>query len=142
MKHFFLSTFLALLLPTGMLAGGTQHITINGMNVEKTALRITFDGDDAILHFADGTSQQADMAGIVIDFAAATSISAYRFPGSIGNQLSLNGLAEGTPASLYDASGRLVATTAVSAQPWNTSDLRPGLYILKAGNIVIKFNKK
>lgn len=142
MKHFILCTLLALLLPMALQAQTTQHITINGVSVEKTALSITFDGDDAILHFTDGTSQQADMAGIVVDFTAATAITAYRFPGSIGSQLSISGLPDGTPVSLYDASGRLIAVTTVSAQPWNASSLRPGVYILKAGATVIKFNKK
>ncbi len=142
MKHFILCTLLALLPPLALQAQTSQHITINGVSVEKTALSITFDGDDAILHFADGTSQQADMAGVVVDFATATTITAYSLSGDVGDRLSLGGLPDGTPVSLYDASGRLIAVATLPAQPCDATSLRPGVYILKAGATVIKFNKK
>ena len=54
-------------------SGTGQTITINGLAVNKTATELTFDGDNVILHFSDGTSQSADMESVSIVFNNSTT---------------------------------------------------------------------
>lgn len=55
------------------IASDTQTITVNGRTVEKTAVELTFDGDNVVLHFSDGTEETADMESVAIAFDNATT---------------------------------------------------------------------
>jgi hypothetical protein len=54
--------------------------------------------------------------------------------------LDIDGLTAGAQVTIYDASGKDVITT--NGSNINVSGLRPGMYILKAGNQIVKFVKQ
>ena len=95
MRKQLLSLCLALL-STGMVwADDTQTVTINGRDMAKTVKKITFSGDDVILHYADGTTESAtDMELVTITFK----------PSSTG--VSKPSVALDANAEWYDLSGR------------------------------------
>lgn len=125
-------------------AESKQTLTINGQTVESIVTRITFEGDNVVLHFKGGESQTADMDAVVLGFeySPTTAISVLR--GTVDNYLNLAGLDEGTVVSIYDAQGKLVRTTTVreAKAVLSVSTLRSGVYVLKAGRRIVKFNKK
>ncbi len=125
-------------------AESKQTLTINGQTVESVVTRITFEGDNVVLHFKGGESQTADMDAVVLGFeySPTTAISVLR--GTVDNYLNLAGLDEGTVVSIYDAQGKLVRTTTVreAKAVLSVSTLRSGVYVLKAGRQIVKFNKK
>lgn len=125
-------------------AESKQTLTINGQTVESIVTRITFEGDNVVLHFKGGESQTADMDAVVLGFeySPTTAISVLR--GTVDNYLNLAGLDEGTVVSIYDAQGKLVRTTTVreAKAVLSVSMLRSGVYVLKAGRQIVKFNKK
>lgn len=125
-------------------AESKQTLTINGQTVESVVTRITFDGDNVVLHFKGGDSQTADMDAVVLGFeySPTTSISVLR--GTVDNYLNLAGLDEGAVVSIYDAQGKLITTTTAreAKAVLSVSTLRSGVYVLKAGRQVVKFIKK
>ena len=125
-------------------AESKQTLTINGQTVESVVTRITFEGDNVVLHFKGGDSQTADMDAVVLGFeySPTTSISVLR--GTVDNYLNLSGLDEGTVVSIYDAQGKLITTTTAreAKAVLSVSTLRSGVYVLKAGRQVVKFVKK
>ena len=57
-------------------ADDSQTTVINGVTTSKTVKQITFQGDDIILHYADGTQEAAtDMELVTITFSNATGIT-------------------------------------------------------------------
>lgn len=125
-------------------AGNEQQLTINGQTVQNVVTRITFEGDDVVLHFIDSQSQTVDMDAVVLGFnySPTTSISVLR--GTVDNSLNLEGLDEDTMVSVCDAQGKLVATTTAreAKAVLSVSTLKSGVYMLKAGRQVVKFIKK
>ena len=125
-------------------AESKQTLTINGQTVESVVTRITFDGDNVVLHFKGGDSQTAEMDAVVlgIEYSPTTSISVLR--GTVDNYLNLAGLDEGAVVSIYDAQGKLITTTTAreAKAVLSVSTLRSGVYVLKAGRQVVKFIKK
>ena len=55
-------------------ADNSQIVFINGQKVEKVATKITFNGDNAVVSFSDGSSQSADMSQVVIYLNVSTDI--------------------------------------------------------------------
>lgn len=138
---------LILALWAGVSAFAVQKLTINGENVEKTVTQITFDGDNVVLHFADATSQTTDMDGVTIEMDVATGIdmvnNAFSLKGMVDGTLDISGL-ETDAVSIYDASGRMVLRAPVSSGSirMDVNQLHSGMYILKAGNQIVKFMKR
>ena len=125
-------------------AEGKQQLTINGQTVESIVTRITFEGDNVVLHFVGGDSQTADMDAVILGFEYSPVTSIYTLRGTVEKFLSLDGLDEGTVVSIYDAQGKLVTTaTAHEAKAvLSVSTLRSGVYVIKAGRQIVKFIKK
>ena len=125
-------------------AEAKQKLTINGQTVEQTVTRITFDGDNVVLHFTGDATQTEDMEAVVLgfDYSPTTAISVLR--GTVDNSLSLSGVDDGTVVTIYDAQGKTVATTTAreAKAVLSVSTLKSGVYILKAGRQVVKFIKK
>ena len=68
-KKSLLSTAVLLLLTTTSWADDNrQTVTINGQTVVQKATKLTFDGDNVVVHFADGTQQSADMEQVTLAF--------------------------------------------------------------------------
>lgn len=125
-------------------AESKQTLTINGQTVESIVTRITFEGDNVVLHFKGGDSQTADMDAVVLGFEYSPTTAIGVLRGTVDNYLNLAGLDEGTVVSIYDAQGKLVRTTTVreAKAVLSVSTLRSGVYVLKAGRRIVKFNKK
>lgn len=123
-------------------------VTVNGSQVEKTLTRMTFSGDRVILHFSDGSaSRTEDMATVTVSLSAVTGIDRVKtFAGRqlLDNELFLEGIAAGDRVTLYDVSGRMRMQTTAASETVRLSlaGLKTGVYIVKAGNNIIKFQKK
>ena len=128
-------------------ADNSQVVIINGQEVEKFATKITFSGDNAIVTFSDGTTDTADMSNVVIHLNVSTDISkvqTFNFNGLIGDELHLSNIAEGTAVTIYDATGKVLQQVKATdtTLSLNTASLKNGVYVLKAGNQIVKFLKK
>ena len=125
-------------------AGTTQTLIINGEVVEKVVTKITFEGDLAVLTFADETVISEDMGNVIMRFTSSPTsiqnVETFQLNKAVGDNLEINGLVEGTQVQVFDATGKQVIVTYDSTI--NVSSLKPGMYILKAGNQIIKFAKK
>lgn len=144
-KRFLTSVLIALTIALSMY--GKQRLTINGEAVEKAVTQITFDGDQTVLHFADETTESVDMNSVIMEFVVATGIdtkdNAFSLKGLVDGELNISGL-ETDRISIYDASGRMVLSSRVSGSDAriDARQLRPGMYILQAGNQIVKFMKR
>ncbi len=128
-------------------ADNSQVVIINGQEVEKFATKITFSGDNAIVTFSDGTTDTADMSNVVIYLNVSTDISkvqTFNYNGIIGDELRLSNIAEGTTVTIYDATGKVLQQVKATdtTLSLNTASLKNGVYVLKAGNQIVKFLKK
>jgi hypothetical protein len=128
-------------------ADNSQVVVINGQEVQKVSTKITFSGDNATVSFSDGSSQTADMAQVVIYLNVTTDIrkvETFSFNGLIGDVLTLSNVAEGTTVTIYDATGKVLQQVKATdtTLSLNTASLKNGVYVLKAGNQIVKFLKK
>ena len=143
-KLLLLFSAIMLMLVSPVKAGTTQILIINGEVVEKVVTKITFEGDLAVLTFADETIISEDMGNVVMQFTASPTsiknVEAFQLNKAVGDNLEINGLVEGTQVQVFDATGKQVIVTYDSTI--NVSSLKPGMYILKAGNQIVKFAKK
>lgn len=145
-RHFLIGCLLSL---CGITAYGdsSQVLTINGQTVQKVVNKITFDGNNVVLGFDGGTSQAYDMSTVTIDFIEASNINSletFRFDGIIGDELNISGLEAGTNISIYDTTGKCLVNTKTNgiSESISLGSLRNGVYILRAGNKVVKFVKR
>ena len=144
MKKTFLSAALLLTaIAASAQAGTAQTLTVNGQTVSQTVVHMSFQGNNVLLSFADGTSLTTDMRAVSITFgspASVGSLTAYTLQPPVGNQLAIGPLPQGAWATLYDAGGKQLLRT---NQPVvDLKGLKPGIYLLKADSQVIKFTKK
>ena len=143
-KLLFLFSAALLMLASPIKAVTTQTLIINGEPVEKVVTKITFNGDLAVLTFSDATEISEDMGNVILRFSSAPTsikdIAVFQMNKVVGDNLDINGLAEGTKVVIYDTSGKDVITT--NGSNINVSSLKPGMYILKAGNQIVKFVKQ
>ncbi len=146
-----LSVLLFFACAANLFAGVSQTVTINNQTVSKTVAQITFSGDNVTLTFSDGTSLSEDMANVIIDFSNESSTATSMLPfetfqlnGTVDGNLSIGNLTDGTPVMVYDSTGRQIAATKAKGNHahLDISASRGGVYILKAGNQVVKFMKK
>ena len=143
-KLLFLFSAALLMLASPIKADTTQTLIINGEVVEKIVTKITFEGDNAVLTFSDETNISEDMGNVILRFSSSPTsiknVEAFQLNNVVGDNLDINGLAEGTKVVIYDTSGKDVITT--NGSNINVSGLKPGMYILKAGNQIVKFVKQ
>lgn len=147
MKKLFTVLFALVTIAGSAFADNSQVVIINGQKVEKVATKITFSGDNATVSFSDGSSQTADMAQVVIYLNVTTDIrkvETFSFNGLIGDVLTLSNVAEGTTVTIYDATGKVLQQVKATdtTLSLNTASLKSGVYVLKAGNQIVKFLKK
>lgn len=133
---------------TSAFADTTQTITINGETVEQIATKLTINGDKVIITYASGdTSGEVDMESVVIKFSESTGIDAigtYQFNGIVDGVLNVGNITDGTPIVVYSTSGSVVASvkSAGSSVQIDINGQPSGIYLLKAGNQVVKFMKR
>ena len=145
-KRFFMAVMLVMSLCGIVKADAEQTLTINGQKVEKVVSQLTFSGDNVVLHF-DGSEESYPMNEVQIDFTVTNGINnlkTFTFNGIVDGQLNIAGLADGTPVAVYDISGKKVAGVRAAGKVTQLSvdGLNGGVYILKAGNQIVKFVKR
>jgi hypothetical protein len=71
-------------------------------------------------------------------------VETFSFNGLIGDVLTLSNVAEGTTVTIYDATGKVLQQVKATdtTLSLNTASLKSGVYVLKAGNQIVKFLKK
>ena len=112
-------TALLLSLALSANAENKQIITIGGQQVAKTAERLTFEGDQVVLHYSDQTTETADMQDVIIVFTVANALK------------ELESADKDAPLSYYDLQGRLLRKAP-----------RRGAYIIKKGEKIVKVMKQ
>lgn len=122
-----------------------QVLTINGETVEKTVTGITFDGDNVVLHFGDETSTH-DMEAVSLQFKKTDGIADIQagfITGLVGDKLLVEGVENGTVLEVYNVQGILCAAQKAvgSSAEIDLSGFNAGVYILRAGNQLVKFVK-
>jgi hypothetical protein len=143
-KLLFLFSAALLMLASPIKAVTTQTLIINGEPVEKVVTKITFNGDLAVLTFSDATEISEDMGNVILQFSSAPTsikdIAVFQMNKVVDGELNIEGLPAGTQVVIFDASGKqLMATMATQI---NVSSLKSGVYVLKAGNQIVKFVKQ
>ena len=112
-KILFMSCFFCLSL--GAMADDTQKI--DGSKLAS----ITFSGDNVVLHYNDGTTEEADMASITIDLSTTTGIE---------EKLTATEKAGVEGKRVYNLNGQLVGNSAAR--------LAKGIYIIDGKKVIIK----
>ena len=125
--RFFRTLVTALLLFFAVIVNAQQgpSITINGEPVQQQVVRITFSGDNAVLHFSDGSQLTAAMQELVLQFEKGTSTIIEALKSPVTDRFLIQGLPEGTPVTIYDTQGKTVLTT--TAIPFLSRTLSSGI---------------
>lgn len=143
MKKLFSILAVAFLCAAPMSSQRVQQLVVNGETVEKTVAKMTFEGDNVVITFDDNQTQTAVMNTVVLNFvdpSGIQNISFFKMKGLVDGNISINGLPEGTQVVVYDMNGRQMLSTAGSQI--DATGLKSGVYMLKAGNQVVKFMKR
>jgi hypothetical protein len=143
MKKLWMGFIALMLLSVPMVKADNQRLIINGETIEKTVARITFEGDLVVLHFTDSSERKEDMNTVKIAFTNATSINdltTYNMRGVVDGKLYLEGLAQGTEVLIFDATGKQLKRT--TSNVIDVTNLKTGVYVLKADKQVVKFMKR
>ena len=113
MKKLLLIT-MALCLSLGAMADG-EKIDVS------TLSKVTFEGNQVVLHYKNGTTSMVDMATVTIDLSSATSVE---------DRLAITEKAGIEGKNIYNLKGQLVGTSAAR--------LEKGIYIVGGKKVVIK----
>jgi hypothetical protein len=141
------------LLLTAQAAAAALHasnpiVNINGTQMGQTLTKLTFSGDNVILHFNDGTIDTTDdLASVYIDMQTVTgitSLKAYQSNKITDNCVLLNDIPSGGLVTVYNIAGQKIIQTTTSGNTYSLSlqPLPSGTYIIKTGNNTIKFQKR
>lgn len=110
---------LAGMLSTAVFADNKQTVKIDGQVIEKTISEITFDGDNVVLHYADNTSDPADMSLVTLSFSyTTTGIS------------QVEGIKKALQGKVYNLQGQCVGSS--------LQGLSKGVYIINGKKVIIK----
>lgn len=110
---------LAGMLSTAVFANSKQTVKIDGQVIEKTISEITFDGDNVVLHYADNSSDQADMSLVTLSFSyTTTGIS------------QVEGIKKALQGKVYNLQGQYVGSS--------LQGLSKGVYIINGKKVIIK----
>lgn len=110
---------LAGMLSTAVFADNKQTVKIDGQVIEKTISEITFDGDNVVLHYADNTSDPADMSLVTLSFSyTTTGIS------------QVEGIKKALQGKVYNLQGQFVGSS--------LQGLSKGVYIINGKKVIIK----
>ena len=105
----------------GSWAKGEQTITINGLTIGKSAKKITFSGEKAMIVYADGSKQTENMGLIQFSFTYSTNGGIKKIE-TTGQKLVDN--------RVYNLNGQYVGTT--------LNGLSKGVYIVNGKKVVVK----
>ena len=102
-------------------AKGKQTITINGLTIGKSAKKITFSGEKAMIIYADGSKQTENMGLIQLSFTYSTNGGIKKIE-TTGQKL--------VDTRVYNLNGQYVGTT--------LNGLSKGVYIVNGKKVVVK----
>ena len=105
----------------GSWAKGEQTITINGLTIGKSAKKITFSGEKAMVTYADGSKQTENMGLIQLSFTYSTNGGIKKIE-TTGQKL--------VDTRVYNLNGQYVGTT--------LNGLSKGVYIVNGKKVVVK----
>lgn len=105
----------------GSWAKGKQTITINGLTIGKSAKKITFSGEKAMITYADGSKQTENMGLIQLSFTYSTNGGIKKIE-TAGQKL--------VDTRVYNLNGQYVGTT--------LNGLSKGVYIANGKKVVVK----
>ena len=105
----------------GSWAKGEQTITINGLTIGKSAKKITFSGEKAMIIYADGSKQTENMGLIQLSFTYSTNGGIKKIE-TTGQKL--------VDTRVYNLNGQYVGTT--------LNGLSKGVYIVNGKKVVVK----
>lgn len=105
----------------GSWAKGEQTITINGLTIGKSAKKITFSGEKAMIVYADGSKQTENMGLIQLSFTYSTNGGIKKI--ETADQKLVD-------TRVYNLNGQYVGTT--------LNGLSKGVYIANGKKVVVK----
>lgn len=105
----------------GSWAKGEQTITINGLTIGKSAKKITFSGEKAMITYADGSKQTENMGLIQLSFTYSTNGGIKKIE-TTGQKL--------VDTRVYNFNGQYVGTT--------LNGLSKGVHIVNGKKVVVK----
>ena len=105
----------------GSWAKGEQTITINGLTIGKSAKKITFSGEKAMIVYTDGSKQTENMGLIQLSFTYSTNGGIKKIE-TTGQKL--------VDTRVYNLNGQYVGTT--------FNGLSKGVYIVNGKKVVVK----
>ena len=105
----------------GSWAKGEQTITINGLTIGKSAKKITFSGEKAMIVYADGSKQTENMGLIQLTFTYSTNGGIKKIE-TTGQKL--------VDTRVYNLNGQYVGTT--------LNGLSKGVYIVNGKKMIVK----
>ncbi|MFA6778708.1 MAG: T9SS type A sorting domain-containing protein [Paludibacteraceae bacterium] len=124
-------------------------VLVNGQSVEKTPSKISFDGDNVVVSFSDGTTQSQDMSTTVVKFTEETGVfftkaSYFQSNSIVKNSLSISGINETSDIAIYDTNGKICHKQKAGAESItiDVTGLKPAVYLLMVDNQIIKFIKE
>lgn len=123
------------------------NFKVNGAEVTTTVESMTFENDNAILHFSDGTQSTHDMSIVEILFpqiSTLTENSSYILSQIVHDQLVIENCAPNQLVSIFDRAGRLMCQRRSEDGRLTISltHLNAGVYCLNIGNETVKFIKQ
>ena len=105
----------------GSWAKGEQTITINGLTIGKSAKKITFSGEKAMIVYADGSKQTENMGLIQFSFTYSTNGGIKKIETAEQKLVDTR---------VYNINGQYVGTT--------LNGLSKGVYIVNGKKVVVK----
>ena len=105
----------------GSWAKGEQTITINGLTIGKSAKKITFSGEKAMITYADGSKQTENMGLIQLSFT---------YPTNGGIKKIETAEQKLVDTRVYNLNGQYVGTT--------LNGLSKGVYIVNGKKVIMK----
>lgn len=105
----------------GSWAKGEQTITINGLTIGKSAKKITFSGEKAMIVYADGSKQTENMGLIQLSFTYSTNGGIKKIETAEQKLVDTR---------VYNLNGQYVGTT--------LNGLSKGVYIVNGKKMIVK----
>ena len=116
-------TYLVLLagmLSTVAYADNKQTVKIDGNVIDKVVTKITFEGDDVVLNYADNTSETKDMSLVTLSFSYSTTTGISQ----------VEGIKQALQGKVYNLQGQCVGSS--------LQGLSKGVYIINGKKVIIK----
>ncbi len=128
-------------------ASGSPSFKVNGSEISTIVVSITFDGDNAVLNFSDGTQSSHDMSTLEILFPEISTLiesNSYILSQMVHDQLVIDNCAGNQLVCIFDMAGRLMHQMRSEEGMFSidVNHMNAGVYILKIGNEAVRFIKQ